>query len=228
MLDHGARVGVFWTASAERVPRYERAAPLRAILDWWGGHHGCRVVHAGAVGTEQRRGAARRQGGVGEIDGGARVPRLGALVRRRRRRGGERGSETVSSTASTARRSSSPTISAARCRTSCPCSGTARRHTWASACSSSTAITRRSWPRAFPCGPCCCRASTTAERCTTRPVSSSAALVALAPSTLFQLPGARQQRLHHMAEILRRVPAYALDLGSDLTTVAPAIRAVLA
>jgi hypothetical protein len=51
--------------------------------------------------------------------------------------------------------------------------------------------------------------------------------LALAPSTLFQLPGARQQRLHHMAEILRRVPAHVLDLGSDLATVAPTIRAIL-
>ena len=53
MLDHVRGVGVFWTASPDRVPRYERAAPLRALLDWWGGDHGCRVVHAGAVGTER-------------------------------------------------------------------------------------------------------------------------------------------------------------------------------
>ena len=63
MLDHVSGVGVFWTASPERVPRYERAAPLRALLDWWGGDHGCRVVHAGAVGTE--RGGALLVGKAG-------------------------------------------------------------------------------------------------------------------------------------------------------------------
>jgi hypothetical protein len=30
-----------------------------------------------------------------------------------------------------------------------------------------------------------------------------------------------------MAEVLRRVPAYVLDLGTDLATIAPTIRAVL-
>ena len=52
MLDHAARAAVVWTVAPGRVPRHERAAPLRAILDWWGGDHGWRVVHAGAVGTE--------------------------------------------------------------------------------------------------------------------------------------------------------------------------------
>jgi hypothetical protein len=69
---------------------------------------------------------------------------------------------------------------------------------------------------------------TGAERSTTRLVSSATGLLALAPSTLFQQPGARQDRLHHMADVLRRVPAHVLELGSDLATVAPAIRAVLA
>jgi hypothetical protein len=69
---------------------------------------------------------------------------------------------------------------------------------------------------------------TPGERAVIRRVSSAAALLTLAPSTLFQLPGARRHRLRHMIRALERVPAYVLELGSNLETVAPAIRSVLA
>jgi hypothetical protein len=62
---------------------------------------------------------------------------------------------------------------------------------------------------------------------TFRPASPMAALASLAPSTIFQLPGAASANLAAMAGIVRRVPTYALDLGRDLDGVPVAIEELL-
>ncbi len=51
------------------------------------------------------------------------------------------------------------------------------------------------------------------DRSRFHPASASEALLALAPTTVFQLPGAGGPALRFMAELARRVPAYHLDLG---------------
>ena len=226
MLDHVSGVGVFWTASPERVPRYERAAPLRALLDWWGGDHGCRVVHAGAVGTE--RGGALLVGKAGSGKSTAVLACLGSGL-------SYAGDDGVAVS-----HGASPLIHSLYCTAKLQ-PGHLRRALphLASALEDSEEAHQgkrmffldrersAELTAGFPLRAVLLPRVTGSDRSTTRPVSSGTALLALAPSTLFQLPGARQQRLHHMAEILRRVPAHVLDLGSDLATVAPAIRAVL-
>jgi hypothetical protein len=49
--------------------------------------------------------------------------------------------------------------------------------------------------------------------------SAAAALRALAPSTLLQLPGTGQSAFHAMARLTARVPCYTLALGTDLAQV---------
>ena len=46
---------------------------------------------------------------------------------------------------------------------------------------------------------------------------------ALAPSTLFQVPGARGSSLGVIAEILRRVPVFGLDVGPDFEAIPAAL-----
>lgn len=48
------------------------------------------------------------------------------------------------------------------------------------------------------------------------PSSASAALRALAPSTLFQLSGTGSSEFETIADFVKRVPCYALELGTDL------------
>jgi hypothetical protein len=59
------------------------------------------------------------------------------------------------------------------------------------------------------------------------PASPAAALAALAPSTLFQLRDRDEASFTAMAALLRKVPCYRLDLGTDLTQIAPAILQLL-
>ncbi|MGQ0431883.1 MAG: hypothetical protein ACT452_05700 [Microthrixaceae bacterium] len=59
------------------------------------------------------------------------------------------------------------------------------------------------------------------------PTSSARALAALAPSTIFQMPGAAGAELGAMAALLRQLPAHVLEAGVDLSTIAPAVRALI-
>jgi hypothetical protein len=59
-----------------------------------------------------------------------------------------------------------------------------------------------------------------------RRATAAAALKALAPSTLLQLPGLGQGALQAMSRLVRLVPAYTLALGPDLARI-PAVVAGL-
>ena len=54
-----------------------------------------------------------------------------------------------------------------------------------------------------------------------------AALAALAPSTILQLPAAGAETLERLTELVRNVPTYFLDVGSELRAIGPAISPLL-
>jgi hypothetical protein len=227
MIDRASRVAVLWTASPDRVPAYERAAPLRAILDWWGRDHGWHVVHAGAVGTEEGGVLLVGKGGSGKST--AVLACLGAGLSYAGDDGvavGEGPVPLVHSLYCTAK------LEPGHLRRVLPHLAPLLEGSEESYQGKRMFFLDRHWSGellpGFPLRAVLLPRVTGAERSTTRLVSSATGLLALAPSTLFQLPGAKQDRLRHMADVLRRVPVHVLELGSDLATVAPAIRAVLA
>jgi hypothetical protein len=56
------------------------------------------------------------------------------------------------------------------------------------------------------------------------PTTPGTALKAIAPSTILQLPGAGQHVLQLISKLIREVPCYVIELGTDI----PAIPAVIA
>ncbi|MBI4317607.1 MAG: serine kinase [Chloroflexi bacterium] len=60
-----------------------------------------------------------------------------------------------------------------------------------------------------------------------RPASPTASLLALAPSTIFQLPGAGQEVFQFLKNFVEQVPSYVLDLGSDLSRIPAVIEELL-
>jgi hypothetical protein len=50
-------------------------------------------------------------------------------------------------------------------------------------------------------------------------VSAATGLKALAPSTIFQLPGAGEGDLRRIAKLIRQVPIYMLELGEDTVMI---------
>lgn len=69
----------------------------------------------------------------------------------------------------------------------------------------------------------------TATRATTfERTSAGTGLQALAPSTVGQFPGGAAAALSSLAALARAVPSYRLHLGTDRSTVPPAVRGILA
>ena len=58
---------------------------------------------------------------------------------------------------------------------------------------------------------------------TLNPASKSAALLALAPSTIIQLHTAGRDALERMTALVRQVPCYNLELGTDIAGIAPVL-----
>jgi hypothetical protein len=65
-------------------------------------------------------------------------------------------------------------------------------------------------------------------RVAVRPTSPTQGLLALAPSTIYQLPSSRGVLLEPMSELVRRVPTYVLELGGPPDQVPPALAELLA
>ena len=59
------------------------------------------------------------------------------------------------------------------------------------------------------------------------PVKGAAALLALAPSTIFQLPGGTSAKFKEMAALVRDIPCYTLALGTDLEQIPQVILTAL-
>jgi len=70
------------------------------------------------------------------------------------------------------------------------------------------------------------RVVATRATCVT-PISAADGLLALAPSTIFQLPGAGASALRTLGRLTSRVPSFRLDVGSDLAGVPRAIHNLL-
>ena len=59
-------------------------------------------------------------------------------------------------------------------------------------------------------------------------VSVALTLAALAPSTIFQLPRAGNEAFQFLARFVRQLPCFSLEVGTDLSTIPPAIEQLLA
>ena len=60
-----------------------------------------------------------------------------------------------------------------------------------------------------------------------RQASPAQALLALAPSTVFHFPGTENRAIKRMGTLVKEVPCYFLELGTDLSTIADSILMVL-
>jgi len=57
--------------------------------------------------------------------------------------------------------------------------------------------------------------------------SPATGLAALAPSTVFQLPGARHEAFQNLSEFVEQAPSYVLEVGTDLSGIPDVILAFL-
>ena len=218
-FDHSKGLALLRFSEVAAVPVWERAAPARQILHWWAAGLGMQLVHAAAVGT----------------------PRGGVLLV-------GRGGSGKSTTALACVGSSLRYAADDYCLLSFD--GLPRVHgVYATGKADAASVTRlprlrsvfkrailhvegksvifvaRDFPQSmlesFPVRAVVVPRITAAEECRIRPIGPATALRAVAPSTMFQLPGDRGGTFARLSSLVRMVPCYELELSSDPAAAQP-------
>ncbi|MFO1520298.1 MAG: serine kinase [bacterium] len=221
-LDRKGSEGFYWVPDAREAPYYDRASPLKHLLQWWFIPRGSQIVHAGAVGTE--KGAVLI---VGKSGSGKSTTSLAALKSPLSYVGDDyclvsfSGVPRVHSLYNSGKLcidnlhrfpDLEPLVS--------------NRHelpeekamfflypSFKEKLVESLPLMAVLIPRITG------RAGTSLNR-----TSGLEALKALAPSTLLQLPGAGERGLKALGELIRKVPVYRLNLGNELDEVTEVLR----
>lgn len=227
VLDTQENLAVYWVEDARRIPYYERGYPLQAILNGWTQRHRRYYVHAGAVGTADGGVLLAGQGGAGKSTTTLACALSGLAVA-----GDDYTLAAVEpspygyslyNTAKLRTREDLDKFPAVRSSVS-----NADRldeekpmiylHEYAP---------RRVLHR-FPIRavllPCVLGHGTDTY---VQRTTAVAALKALAPSTILQLPGTGQRSFHAMSRLVAQVPCYTLALGTDLSRVPRVISRLL-
>lgn len=216
----------YWIADAEQLPYWDAAAPIRQLLHWWLESRGHQLVHGGAVGT--------RSGGVllvGRGGSGKSTSALSAIDSELLYAGDDYVAVTLDPT---------PTVH------SVYTSGKVEPHHLERfprlaglvanddrlADEKAIVYVHRHFPdrttRSFPLRAILLPKVTGASPPRIVPATASAALRALAPSTIFQLHPSAGAALGKMARLVHALPAFSLELGPDIEAIPAAIAGVLA
>lgn len=221
LWDREEQRGVVWAADAQRLPYWVPAAPLRPILHWGLSTRTRHMLHAGAVGDERAGallvgppGSGKSTTALACLDAGLgfvgddyvlveTVPSARAV--------------TVYSTA----KLNAPSLELLPRLPASQLTPDAQKFV-ADVADARPDLVRRSAVISAILLP-----QVTPGRLALRPVTAAEALRALAPSTILQHSYESATGMAVMAALVREVPAYRLDLGSDISAVAPAVRELL-
>lgn len=224
LVDRALGRAVYWIRDGGRVPEHERGAPFRTILNGWMGNHGSTLAHGAAVGIADGAVLLAGPGGSGKsttalacAEGGMLF--LGddyCLLR-------THPSLEVCSLYGTAKmtREDLARLPGLAARVS-PEPGPRGKALLFLAEAMPGWFARRLPLRAVLLPRVTGRAKTTL-----RVAEASAALRSLAPSSIFQLSGAGEGAFDLMSGLVRRLPCYHLDLGTDYSGIEPVVRGIL-
>ncbi|MFT4519071.1 MAG: hypothetical protein ACI9JM_001462 [Halioglobus sp.] len=226
MYHADSATALVWMADAQRCPDWEAAAPLRGLFHWWFSAQGQQLVHAAAVGTESGAVLLTGKGGSGKsttaltalaagmqylgddyviCDMDEPVPRVHSLYNSAKV--GAYGLEMLPALADAVDIPASPELDKA------------------------VLYLARSFPDQL-CDTLALRAivvpCVTAGPAQLKPLDPAAAFLALAPTTLFQLPGAGQQTTGFVRRLVTALPCFSLNLGPTPAAVADVLRRALA
>ena len=226
MLDGESRTGVFWVHGLDRLPWTESAEPLRPLLHWGLMDESCHLLHAGAIANDDGGVLLGGAGGSGKstsalacIDAGFKFVSDNYLLMTI----GER--PIAHSIFCTAKIRPEGIHLHSRIRDLMPEVAPdsdekyvldLHRH-MPERLALSTPIDALLLPRLSDSG-----------RVSVRPTTAAQGLLALAPSTIYQLPSSRGVPLGPMSEVVRRVPTYELELGGPPEEVPSVIAELLA
>lgn len=217
VLSAEADTGWFWMPDANGLPYWDYTAPFRHLLSWWLDAQGLRQVHGGAVGTDE--------GGlllVGPGGSGKSTTALSTLVDERLRYAGDDYVAVGSGRA--------PAVHSLYCSGKVHPDDLHRLPHLAPALAGGVRpdekavfYVEQAFPgrsiAGFPLRAIVVPRVTERRAARAVPGTRAEALAALAPSTIFQLHPPARDALAWMAELVRTVPTFVLELGSDVETI---------
>lgn len=226
MYDAHTRRALYWCPRAEDVPRWERAHPLRNVFNWWTRDLPSQVVHAAAIGTPA--GAVLLAGSSGA---GKSTATLACVLSSL----GTAGDDLVLVNLEPAPRAHSLYGSVAltpQILSRFPHEGEASDPPLPEGDDKRVLFLNRGHPhavhRVLPIRALLvCRFGGGSE---TRIVAATRldAMLALAPSSVFLLHGHDELAIQKVSRIVRALPCYTLETGTDLAQIPAAIRTLLA
>jgi hypothetical protein len=225
MVDLGAAHGWFWFHDAEALPFWEIASPLRLVLGWWLAARGTPLVHAGAVG--------RREEGlmlVGRGGSGKSTTSLACLCAPLVFAGDDYVVLEPSETPVVHSIYGSGKVDADNLHRLPALAGRWWNEDRLDR-EKAVVFVHRAAPgrmvRSLPVRAVAVPKVTGRTETTFRRIPPAVALAALAPSTILQITGSGDEALGPMAGLLRSVPSYALELGTEVTAIPDAVEALL-
>jgi hypothetical protein len=66
LMDTGTNTGIYWVQTADTLPYWTKASPLRTLFHWWMERNQCQLLHAAAVGHDDGGILITGRGGVGK------------------------------------------------------------------------------------------------------------------------------------------------------------------
>jgi len=217
MLNTEMNLALYWVRDSRHIPYYESGSPLLRILHWWMSKHGRQVIHAGAVGTAHGGVLLAGRGGSGKSN-----TALSCL-----------NSKLLYLSDDYCLLSAEPVPYAYSIYNSGKVDpASLQRHPYlVSAIHNSGSLDsekalfylHRHYPdnigTGFPIRAIVLPKITRVEEPRISKTSPMTALRALAPSTIFQLPSAGPKAFNVIAEVVKKVPCYTLEIGPDLSRV---------
>jgi hypothetical protein len=218
-----------WVRDPAALPGYVVGAPLRVIFHWWIGGHDRQLAHAGAVGTDRGGVLLAGAGGAGKSTATFACLRSGLRYA---------GDDYVLIEPRPEPRAiclyNSGKLESRHMATRFP-ELVARVHNpdaMGRGEDKGLIFVHRHWPEAvspgFPVMALLVPRLTGSAATRLVPCSPAAGLRALLPHSVFPLPGARAAAIERLSALVRSVPCYFLEVGTDLLAVPTVIQDLLA
>jgi len=217
--------GLFFIPDASKTPYNEKASPLKPILNWFMARMGCQVVHAAAVGTDNAGVLITGQGGSGKS-----TTALACLSSGMNYIGDDsvlidsRKDTRVYSLYNSAKleASHSKNFSGFNCSVNkTTCSDTEKI----------LLMLKKDYGEhlvdTLPIKAILLPVVTGSSGTRLRKTNPARCLKALAPTTIFTLPGAGKETFSYLSRFVRKVPGYILELGTDLSQIPDVITGLL-
>jgi len=225
MLDTQQNTAILWVPDADKIPYYERSSPLRIIFQWWAKKRGLQLVHAGAVGINRTGVLLAGEGGSGKSTTAINCLNAGLSY--------------VSDDYCLVGMESDPYAHSIYCSAKIGWNDLQRFPKFASAVDRSDdnhedkalLILNKQYHqkivRGFSIRAILVPRIAGSAKTIVTPISARQGLMALAPSTIFQLRGAGQRDLSFIAELTRIIPSFLLELGTDYNNIPDIVLNVL-